>query len=132
MDFAAEGLLDGLEGDERAARERLLERLSQEGFEDEELVTAVREDRLALLPVDRVLGGTCTAREIEQETGLPAEMMVRLRRLRGLPEVDVDDRAFSEDDLEAARAIRMFLDAGFEEERIAEITRVLGEGMARL
>ncbi len=32
MDFAAAGLLDGLDGKERAAREQLLERLAQDGF----------------------------------------------------------------------------------------------------
>jgi adenylate cyclase len=32
----------------------------------------------------------------------------------------------------AARSTRLFLDAGFDERTIAEITRVLGEGMARL
>jgi adenylate cyclase len=132
MDFAAAGLLDGLDGDARQAREHLLERLSWEGFSDAELVEAVRERRLALLPVDRVLGGTLTAREVEQETGLQARVMVRIRRLHGLPEVDIDERVFSEDDVEAARSIKGFLDAGFDEERIAEVTRVLGEGMARL
>jgi adenylate cyclase len=132
MDFADEGLLDGLEGKERQARERLLHRLSEDGFSDEELAQAVREQRLALLPVDRVLGGAYTATEVEDKTGLPAEMMVRIRRQHGLPEVDVNDRAFVDDDVEAARAIKGFLDAGFDEERVAEVTRVLGEGMARL
>src|ERR1039458_6254157 len=46
MDFAAAGLLDGLEGDERAAREQLLESLVEEGFSLEELQAAVAEDRL--------------------------------------------------------------------------------------
>jgi adenylate cyclase len=132
MDFAAAGLLDGLEGEARTAREHLLERLAEDGFSDEELAEAVRERRLALLPVDRVLGGTHAARDVEQETGLPANVMVRIRRLHGLSEVGVDDRVFTDDDLEAARAIKMFLDAGFDEERVAEVTRVLGEGMARL
>src|SRR5581483_12445391 len=98
MDFAAQGLLDGLEGDQRAARERLLQRLSHDGFSDEELTEAVQQQRLPLLPVDRILGGTCTAHEIEEKTGVPAEMMVRIRRLHGLPEVDPDDRAFTDDD----------------------------------
>jgi hypothetical protein len=33
MDFEAEGLLDGLDGEERPAREQLLARLADEGFE---------------------------------------------------------------------------------------------------
>jgi adenylate cyclase len=132
MDFAGEGLLDGLEGDERDQREQLLHRLQDEGFTAEELTKAVEEDRLALLLVDRKLGGTHTAREIEEQTGLPASMMIQIRRHHGLTEVGPDDRVFSDEDIEAARSTKLFLDAGFDEERIIEITRVLGEGMARL
>jgi adenylate cyclase len=132
MDFAAKGLLDDLEGKEREHREQLLSRLHEEGFSLDELRQAVKERRLALLPVERVLGGTYTASEIEEQTGLPAEMMIRIRRLMGLPKPDPDDRVFSDEDIEAARSTKLFLDAGFDEDRIIEITRVLGEGMARL
>jgi adenylate cyclase len=132
VDFAREGLLDGLTGEELTARERLLTHLAADGFSLDDLRTAVNENRLALLPVDRVLGGTRTAAEIERETGLAAATMIRLRRLEGLPEPAPDDRVFSDDDVEAARSTKLFLDAGFDEERIVEITRVLGEGMARL
>jgi adenylate cyclase len=132
MDAEAEGLLAGLEGDERAARKKLLEHLADDGFSVEELAKAVDENRLALLPVDRVLGGTYTAKEVEEQTGLPAELMARIRRLEGLPQPGPDDRVFSDEDIEAARSTRLFLEAGFDEGRIIEITRVLGEGMARL
>jgi hypothetical protein len=70
MDFAAAGLLDGLEGEERAARQELLERLAADGFSIEDLQAAVAEDRLALLPVERVLGGRYTANELAEEAGL--------------------------------------------------------------
>lgn len=53
MDFDGAGLLDGLDGDERAAREQLLQRLAADGFTLDELKSAVRADRLALLPVER-------------------------------------------------------------------------------
>jgi adenylate cyclase len=132
MDFAHEELLDGLEGEERAQRQQLLTRLLDEGFSEADLRRAVEENRLALLPVDRVLGGTYTAREIQERSGLTAASVIRIRRILGLPEPDVDDRVFTDEDIEAAQAIRLFLDAGFDEERINEITRVLGEGMARL
>jgi adenylate cyclase len=131
MDFAAEGLLDDLEGEERDHREQLLSRLHEEGFSLDELRQAINERRLALLPVDRVLGGTYTATEIEKQTGLPADTMIRVRRLIGLPQPGPDDRIFSDEDIEAARSTKLFLEAGFDEERIIEITRVLGEGMAR-
>jgi adenylate cyclase len=132
MDFASAGLLDGLEGEERAARERLLEALADAGFTQDELRDAVAEDRLALLPVDRMLQGEHTAAEVEERTGLPADKVLRTLRLLGLPEVAPEDRVFRDEDMAAAESIKLFLEAGFSEEAIAEITRVLGEGMARL
>ena len=132
VDFAKAGLLDGLAGAERAARERLLEQLAGDGFSLAELKAAVAEDRLALLPVERVLGGPHSARDVERETGTPAELVLRIRRLVGLPEAAPDDPVFSEEDITAARSTRMFLDAGFDERAIGEISRVLGEGMGRV
>ena len=132
MDFEAAGLLDGLDGEERAARTRLLERLVAEGFELDELKRAVAEDRLALLLVERVLAGKCSAKELEERTGLPAATILALRRALGLPEARPGDKVFSEADVEAARSIKTFIEAGFTDEAVTEITRVLGEGMARL
>jgi adenylate cyclase len=132
MDYAAAGLLEGLGGDDRAARERLLDRLVQEGYTVEELRAAVREDRLALLLVERVLGGRYSANQLVERTGLPASQMLRIRRLLGLPEASPDDVVFGEEEAKAAESTRLFIDAGLGEEAIAEITRVLGEGMARL
>jgi adenylate cyclase len=132
MDFAAAGLLEGLEGEERAARLELLERLAADGVGVDELRAAVAEDRLALLPLDRVLGARYSAAEIERDAGLPAELLIRFRRLLGLPTSDPDERVFAEEDIDAARSTQLFLDSGLEMEAIVEITRVLGEGMARL
>jgi adenylate cyclase len=132
MDFAAAGLLEGLEGDEREARIALLERLESDGIGLEELSAAVAEDRLALLPVDRVLGGRYTAAEIEQRTGIPAPLMIRFRKLLGLPAPGLHDRVFGDDDIAAGRSTELFLSSGLSEDAIVEITRVLGEGMARL
>ncbi len=127
-----EDWIDGLEGEERTQRRRLLARLAAEGFTAAELDRAVAEDRLALLPVDRVLGAVHTAEEIEQQTGLPARLLIRMRRLSGLPEPEPDERVFSEDDVGAARATKLFIDSGIAEDSITETTAVLGEGMARV
>ncbi len=132
MDFDAQGLLAGLEGEDRAKRRRLLERLADDGYSGAELVKAVKENRLALLPVERVLGGTYTASEVEERAGLPAGTMARIRRQHGLPAPESEDRVFSDEDVEAAKSMKLFLDAGFADERVDEITRVLGEGMGRL
>lgn len=132
MDFEAAGLLDGLAGEERAARLRLLEHLANEGVGLEELRSAVAEDRLALVPVDIVLGGRYSAREIEERTGVPAALLLRMRRLTGLTAASPDDAVFADEDIEMARSTKLFLDAGISDDALAQITRVLGESMSRL
>jgi adenylate cyclase len=132
MDFAAAGLLDGLDGQEREARVKLLERLLNDGCGEEELKAAVAEDRLALVPVERVLGGRYTASEVAERAGVPESLVIRIRRLLGLPEPGPEERAFGDEEVAAAQATRLFLDEGFSEESIVTITRVLGEAMARL
>jgi adenylate cyclase len=131
-DFEVSGLLDGLSDKERSARKQLLEQLADDGFTLDELKRAVQEDRLALLPVERVLGARYSAEEIERRTGVSARLMLRIRRLLGLPEAQPDDRVFGDEDIEAARSAQLFLDAGVTEDGLAEITRVLGESMRRL
>src|SRR4051794_41781949 len=81
VDFAAEGLLDGLEGDARAARERLLQRLLDQGTPLEELKRAVAEDRLVLLPAERLIGGEAryTGGEIAQRTRPEPQVLYKLR-----------------------------------------------------
>jgi adenylate cyclase len=132
MDFAAAGLLDGLDGKDRAAREQLLERLAEDGFTLDDLQAAAAEDRLALLPVERVLGGEWSAAEIAEKTDLPVEMLRRLRHQLGLPEADPEEHVFGDEWLDAAQSTKVFLDAGLDAEAIGEITRVLGEAMARV
>jgi adenylate cyclase len=131
VDFAAAGLLDDLEGEERAARVKLLERLARDGVGLDELRDAVAEDRLPLLPLERVLGERYTAREVAERAGTSPESLLHNRRALGLPEAGADDPVFSDDDVEAARSLRLLLDAGLPEDAMIEATRVLGEGMAR-
>jgi adenylate cyclase len=64
--------------------------------------------------------------------GLSAELVLRFRRLQGLPEPGREEKVFAEEDVEALRATKLFLDAGFQEEALAQITRVLGEALARV
>src|SRR4051812_50225716 len=61
MDWEAEGLLEGLEDDDhRKGRIELLDYLHDEGCQLDELKQAVAEDRLVLLPVERLLAGDKT------------------------------------------------------------------------
>jgi len=69
VDFAAQGLLDDLEGDARTGREQLLNRLIADGFELADLKRAVAEDRLVLLPVDRVSAAATPPRRCRRRPG---------------------------------------------------------------
>ena len=134
-DFAAEGLLDGLEEEnERAARLELLEKLHADGVSLEELRQAVEEERLVLLPVERVLSGEprYTASDLAREAGVDPELLARQRRAMGLPVPDPEARAYGETDLAAARRAAAFTAAGFPEEASMEILRVVGASMARV
>ena len=132
MDYEREGLLDGLDGKERAARLALLERLAAEGVELEELRRAVAEERLVLLPVERALRGRYTVAELARRADVPEEFVIGMVRALGLPEPAADEAPFGEEDVEAFRSTKLFLQAGFDEAEIAQIRRVLGEGMSRL
>ncbi len=132
MDFAAAGLLDGLEGPERQARQELLERLAADGVGLDELKEAVAENRLVLLPVERELGGKLTGQDVAQHAGIPIEQLIRLWRALGFPTVKPDEPLWDEEEVAAAQSIKRFLDAGVPEDAVIEITRVLGEAMSRL
>jgi adenylate cyclase len=134
MDFAAEGLLDGLD-DERARAERiaLLEELLADGVPLGELKEAVAEDRLVFLRVERSLGeARYTLREVAELTGIEPEEGLRLRQALGLPRPGLDERVLTERDVEALRALQGFRAAGLPEEGLMEVARVLGENLARI
>jgi adenylate cyclase len=132
-EFESVGLLDGLDGKEREARLALLRQLVEEGFAVDELRQAAAEDRLGLLPIDRLLAGEpkYTAHEIARESGLPLEFLVALRQAIGLAMPDPDERAFGDQDLEAARVFARLREAGLPEEGLLEVTRALGTGLAQ-
>jgi adenylate cyclase len=134
IDFEAEGLLQGLEGEPRAAREQLLEQLAHDGASLAELKQAVSENRLALLPLERVLAGDgrYTAREVAELSGLDPAFQERQLRALGLAVGDPDERRFDDADVEAAKAVKLFLDAGLPEEGVLEVSRVMGDSMSKL
>ncbi len=134
MDWEAEGLLEGCADDAaREARRALLDKLHAGGVSVEQLRQAVAEQRLALLPVDRVLASEAryTAREIAERSGLDLEWFQAQRRALGLAVPDPDERVYGETDLESAKLGRQYRDVGLPEEDAMEAQRVLGRGMAR-
>jgi adenylate cyclase len=134
-DFEAEGLLDGLEGEARAARLELLERLAGEGVPLEELRDAVEGGRLALLPVERAVAGDgprYTPREIAELSGAGLDLLQRATAAVGIPYPDPDERSLTGSDLEEAKRIKAFLDAGLPEEGILQVARTIGMATARI
>jgi adenylate cyclase len=134
VDWEAEGLLEELPDDRaRDARRKLLDELSGDGVPVEELRQAVEEQRLALVPVERLLGGDprYSAREIAERSGLDLDTLLATRRALGLPVPDAGDTALGEEDLKAAEIQAKVAGAGFATEDLQETNRVLGRGIAR-
>jgi adenylate cyclase len=135
IDFEAEGLLDGLEGEARDARLMLLCELEEEGASLDELRSAVAEDRLALLPTERFIEGSgerYTLDEIAEEAGVDPEFLARLRSALGIAPPEPGSRYATEADLDAAKRMRALLDAGLPEDGIVENSRVMGLAMAQV
>jgi adenylate cyclase len=135
IDFEAEGLLDGVEDEAREARRELLERLADEGVPLEELREAVDGGRLTLLPVERALAGEgrrYTLREVAEIVGIELDLLQRATAALGIPIPNPDDSTQTEADLEEARRIKAYCDAGLPEEGIVQVARTIGMGTARI
>ncbi|MFN8161209.1 MAG: adenylate cyclase regulatory domain-containing protein [Solirubrobacterales bacterium] len=134
-DLEAAGLAEGLEGAEREARMELLEDLVAQGVGMDELRQAVRESRLVLLPVERALsarGPRYTPLQVTEMTGVEPEMLMGMNRALGLPEVDPQEAALDDHDVESARILARFREAGISDDDILDMTRVIGIAMARI
>jgi adenylate cyclase len=132
-EFMEAGLLDGLDGREREARLALLRDLVNEGFSIEDLKRAAAENRLGLLPVDRVLADEprYSAREVAELSGAPLEFLIAIRQAMGLALPDLEERIFGHEDVEAARIFERLRESGLPEDALLEVTRVLGSGLAQ-
>ncbi len=135
IDFEAEGLLEGVQGDARAARRGLLEELVAEGASLDELHEAVEAGRLTLLPVERALAGPgprYSPRQVAEMAGIELGVLQRFSAGLGIPYADPDAPTLTDADVEAARRIMAFLDAGLPEEGMLQVVRTIGLGMSRI
>jgi adenylate cyclase len=133
VDFASEGLLDGLDGEARAARLELLERLHAEGATVAELRGAVADGLLVFLLAERLVDGPPRhrPRDVAREAGIPLEVLEAMRRAHGLPVPEPDAPALTDLDVEAVRTVAAFRRAGVGDEQMLRAIRVLGRGMAQ-
>jgi adenylate cyclase len=134
-DFEAEGLLEGLSDGAREGRLALLRELHEAGVPMEELRDAVAENRLVLLPVERVFDGDdqrYSSREIAEQVGVDLDFQLRLLQALGVSVPDPDAKTRRKADLEATKRVKLVLDAGIGEEQILENARVIGMAMSQL
>lgn len=136
IDFAAEGLLDGLEDGARTERLELLQWLVDEhGATLEELKRTNETGVLLLIGAGRALGGgvaNLSARDVAEQSGLDLDLLEQLRRAQGFAGIeDPDARIFGQVDVESARNAAMYLEAGLTPQQILTTARVLGRGLAQ-
>lgn len=135
IDFEAEGLLEGVDGEAREARLKLLEALDADGCDAETIREAIAENRLALLPVERALSPSdrrFTFDELVEESDLERDFLAGLIRSLGLPLPLEGEATYQQHDLEAAQSVAHFRDAGIPDEGIFEIARVLGNSLTQI
>ena len=132
-DFAAEGLLDGLQGEARAERLALLEQLAEEGVPLAELRRTTATGTVIFLPADRVIVGPerYTATEVAERSGVEIEFLIAARRAMGLPIPEPDEALYTEAELESAARTLVAREAGISDEEILELLRVLGRGLSQ-
>jgi adenylate cyclase len=133
IDFAAEGLLDGLEGEQRSERLALLEQLAGEGVPVSELRRGTANGTVIFLPADRVIvgGARYTSTEVAELSGIDLDFLVRVRRAMGLPMPEPDEAVYTEADLEQTRMIHVGRAAGISDDDLLELMRVLGRGLSQ-
>jgi adenylate cyclase len=135
VDWEAEGMLEGLDAEARAAREKLLDELIDDGVPLEELRTAVSEDRLALVPVERLLSGgdeRLTLADAAERADVDEDFLARDWRALGMALPGDDARVFTERDVDAAKRVAALVEGGIPQESVLEIARLLGMSMSQL
>jgi adenylate cyclase len=134
IDFAAEGLLDGLEGKQRAERLILLQELVAQGVPLSELRRSTAMGTIVYLPADRVIVSSerYTAAEVAEMTGIEEDFLVRVRRAMGLPIPDPEEPVYTEAEIQSTRQIHVARAAGLSDEEILDLVRVLGRGLSQV
>ena len=134
--WAHDGLLgtpldDGAWSSDVLDRATLLVFAHRHGTSDDELKRAVAEGRLPLLTLEHVIAGepTLSAREVARRAGVPLEMALATWRALGMSTDDVDERAFTRDEVAALRTLNAMRSV-FTEDDLIEAASVVGRAMA--
>jgi adenylate cyclase len=133
IDFVAEGLLDGLEGEQRLERVALLEQLITDGVPLTELRRRTVEGTILFLPAERVIGGSkrYTAAEVAERTGVDLDFLTKVRHAMGLSIPGPDEAEYIEADIEALQMAKLAKQEGISDEEIIDLMRTLGRGLSQ-
>jgi len=133
IDFTAQGLLDGLEGDAREERLALLEYLAREGLTLPELRRATASGTLMFLPAERVIGGSAryTLSEISELAGVSQDYLESLSRAMGLPISEPGEPVYTDSDLEIVRMTHVTRALGITDAELLDMLRALGRGLSQ-
>jgi hypothetical protein len=128
-----DGLVPGTpEQVEQSLRALLLAR----GATDEEIDAAIREDRIDLLAIDRLMVPSehrHSSEQLFEATGLDPGVPARLWRALGFAEAEIDAEPFNDQDLEALRIVYGLISLRLASlETAVQLTRVMGSSMERL
>ena len=119
---------------EALARVRYL--LLDLGCNDEEIDRAVEDDVLDLLVVDHLLvptGHRLTQSEVAVRTDIPVDVAKRFWRALGFLDVDEDEPAFTDMDIEAVQLFQSLVALGIVDlDSAVQMARVIGSSMARI
>ena len=134
IDWAAEGLLEGLDEDGRRARIALLDDLSGQGVSLDELRRAIDEGQLAALPAMMLLGGPprFSVNEGARRTGLDPGFIMAIRRANGVGVTDPDAPLLSDADMPLGEIARAALNSGVSEQQILDTSRVMGHATRQI
>jgi adenylate cyclase len=133
IDFAAEGLLDDLQGEERADRLTLLEYLEDNGVSLAELRRATATGTLVFLSAERVIGGQAryTAAEVAERSGVAEDFLLAVSRAMGQPIRPAEEAAYTDSDLEVVRVTNAIRAVGVTDEEMLDVLRALGRGLSQ-
>jgi len=133
IDWAAEGLLDGLEGPDREARVELLETLDAEGFTLQDIKRSNSEGEILFLLAGRAISVDVRYAwtELVAQSGLGERLVERLMRSQGVTRADDDSRWYTDADLQLLRTTGDFIGAGVTEDEILSVSRLLGKGFSQ-
>jgi len=110
--------------------------LRRHGVNDKEIDATINDGRLHLLVLDKILLPSrrkLTLTDVADRADLPFDLIRRLWRALGFPDVAPDDAAFSDVDLDALKKAETVMALGLvNRDSLVDMARVIGSSMARI